>query len=350
MSNNDKQTNTLPWIEKHRTMKLNDIKINKYIKNQLDMMIKKYDMPNIILEGPSGVGKTSTIICIARELYKKYYKYMVLEMNASDNRGIEIFTIIDNFRKLFVNIEEQDKKHVPQFKMIILDEADNMTEKAENIISSFIKNYSDKIRFAFTCNSKENIISSIQSNCYIIKYPPLEDKIIVSRLQEICLIENIITKTTNKKNIKATIDGLNCIATITNGDMRRAINVLQITYCRFGIINVENVYNVQDIPQPEQLKYIIVNCINGDISSALKKVIEIRHSGYSGTDIIIGLRNILRIDICSDIDEKTKMEISKCIHHAYNNIAHGLDSSVLQITACIADIYKNTYIKQLSSV
>ena len=340
--------NTLPWIEKYRSKKINDIKINKHIKTQIDMMIKKYDIPNIILEGPSGVGKTSTIICIARELYKQYYQYMVLEMNASDNRGIEVHTIINNFQKLYVHIDEKDKKIIPPFKMIILDEADNMTEKAENIISNFMKN-NDKLRFAFTCNSKENILSVIQSNCHIINYPALDDKIIVSRLQEICKSENIINTETTKKELNNIINGLNSIAHITNGDMRHSINILQITFCRYGEINTNNVFNIQDIPQPEQLKQILLNCIDGNIGMALKKVIEIRQNGYSGTDIIIGIRNILRIDICNDIDEQTKMEISKCIHFAYNNIARGVDSSLLQITACIADIYKNIYVKRLSS-
>lgn len=339
--------NTLPWIEKYRSKKINDIKINIYIKNQIENMISKYDIPNIILEGPSGVGKTSTILCIARELYKKYYRYMVLEMNASDNRGIEVHTIINNFQKLYVHINEEDKKNIPPFKMIILDEADNMTDKAENIISNFMKN-NNNLRFAFTCNSKENILSVIQSNCHIVKYPALDDKIIVSRLQEICVLENIINKDTPKKTLKTIINGLTSIAHITNGDMRHSINILQITYRRYNEINTKNVFNIQDIPQPEQLKEILINCINGNIGLALKKVIDIRHNGYSGTDIIIGIRNILRIDICFDIDEPTKMEISKCIHLAYNNISR-IDSSLLQITACIADIYKKTYLKRLSS-
>lgn len=326
----------LPWIEKYRPNNFMDIKINKQLKMQIEIMIRQRDVPNIILEGPPGVGKTTTIRCIARELYHKYYTQMVLEINASDNRGIEIYDIINNFRKLYVHI---DKKDIPNFKMIILDEADNMTEKAEHIISNFIKEY-DKLKFAFTCNTKENIISSIQSNCHLIKYPPLDNAFIISNLHEICIKENIITKKT--KNIVN--DGLKSIALITNGDMRHAINILQITHCRYNTISSEYVYIIQDVPQPEKLKYIITCCIKKDIRSALQNIIDMRNNnGYSGTDIIIGMFNVLKHDICNDINESTKIELLKCIYKSYNNISRGMDSSMLQITACIADIYKTIH-------
>ena len=128
-----REINNLPWIEKHRPGKINNVKIDSQIKKQIKKMIENKDCPNMILEGPPGVGKTSTIRCIAREMYGKYYKDMVLEMNASDERGIKIQESIENFRRAFVNVQEDD--NVPTFRMVILDEADNMTDKAKHIIS-----------------------------------------------------------------------------------------------------------------------------------------------------------------------------------------------------------------------
>lgn len=341
---NDKST--LPWIEKHRPGKIGNIKIDEQIKIQVEKMIKRRDVPNIILEGPPGVGKTSTIKCIARDIYGRYYKDMVLEMNASDDRGIKIQEPIESFRKAFVHINEEDKIKIPRFKMVILDEADNMTDKAKHIISGFIKNCVSDLRFAFTCNSKDNIISSIQSGCHIIKYPPLNDKIIKARLQEICMIEGIITDEINKKELKDINGGIDAITQITNGDMRFAINILQLTYNRFNEIRADYVYIIQDKPHPQKSKDIIMCCINGDLGQAIKNVSDMRLSGYSGTDIALGLRLALRLDLCSDIPEPIKIEFWKCISYASYNISKGLDSSPLQISACIADMYKKAHSMQ----
>jgi replication factor C subunit 2/4 len=332
---------TLPWIEKHRPNRLDNIKIDSHIKTQIEKMIKSKDVPNIILEGPPGVGKTSTIKCIARDIYRRYYKDMVLEMNASDDRGIKIQEPIEAFRKAYVHINDQDKNSIPRFKMVILDEADNMTDKAKHIISGFIKNCVSDLRFAFTCNSKDNIIPSIQSGCHIVKYPPLTDKIVDGRLHEICVIEGIITNDTTKKELKIIEEGIDAISQITNGDMRFAINILQLTYNRFGSIKSDNVYNIQDKPHPEKSKDIIVCCMNGKLGDAISKVSDLRLCGYSGTDIALGLRLALRLDICNNIPEHIKIAFWKCISYASYNISKGLDSSLLQVTACVADMYQS---------
>ena len=330
---------TLPWIEKYRPAKLVSIKIDNHIKTQVEKMIKSKDVPNIILEGPPGVGKTSTIKCIARDIYRRYYKDMVLEMNASDERGIKIQDPIEAFRKAYVHIDEQDKDSIPCFKMVILDEADNMTDKAKHIISGFIKNCVSDLRFAFTCNSKDNIIPSIQSGCHIVKYPPLTDGIVRGKLFDICTAEGIITKTTDKKQLTMIEEGIRCISQITNGDLRFAINILQLTYNRFGLIGKNYVYNIQDKPHPEKSKDIMVCCMNGDLGDAIKKVSDLRLCGYSGTDIALGLRLALRLDICDDFPEHIKIAFWKCISYSSYNISKGLDSSLLQVTACVADMF-----------
>ena len=331
--------NSLPWIEKYRPGKISNVKIDDHIKNQIEKMIDNKELPNIILEGPPGVGKTSTIKCIARGIYGKYYKDMVLEMNASDDRGIKIQEAIENFRKAYVHIEEEDKDSIPEFKMVILDEADNMTDKAKHIISGFIGNCINNLRFAFTCNAKDSIISAIQSGCHIVKYPPLRDDIVKSRLREICVFEKIITDDMDMKKIKEIEKGLDIIVQITNGDMRFAINILQLTYNRYSDISAEKVFEIHDKPHPEKSKEIIKYCIEGDLGNAIDRILDMRRRGYSGTDIALGLRFTLRLDICSDIPEDIKIELWKCTSYSSYNISKGLDASVLQISSCVADMY-----------
>ncbi len=333
--------NSLPWIEKYRPFKMKNVKADEQIKIQVEQMIHCKDVPNIILEGPPGVGKTSTIKCIAREIYGKYYCHMVLEMNASDDRGIKIQDSIENFRKSYVHIDDKDKKIIPRFKMVILDEADNMTDKAKHIISGFIKNCVNDLRFAFTCNTKNNIIPSIQSGCHIIKYPPLSDEIVKNRLYEICFHEKIVTEKTTNDEKKAILSGIDAISQITNGDMRSAINTLQLTYNRFGTLTLDNVYKINDKPHPEKSRDIIEMCCENNLAKAIELVLELRKKGFSGTDITMGLRLALRINICAHIPEQLKIDFWHCISYSSYNISKGLDASILQIIACVADMCRS---------
>lgn len=339
MSENRKKIyDSLPWVDKYRPRNIDNVNIDTLIKKQIKQIIHNKSMPNIILVGPPGVGKTSSLRCIAKELYNKYYRYMVLELNASDDRGIKVQDTINNFLKAYVHINEEDKKNVAPFKIVILEEADNMTDKAKHIIASFLKHNNNTIRFAFTCNTKENIIPVIQSNCHIIKYPPLSSKIIKKRLQEICSYEEIIDTNTDKKTLKSIKKGINAITTITNGDMRHSINMLQLTHNRFNMIDEQSVYEIYDKPHPSLSKEIIVDCCTENIGSALQKIINMRNKGYSGSDIALGLMFALRNDICNDIPIHLKIEFMKNISYALYNISKGMDSSLLQISACIADM------------
>ena len=339
-NNNFISNDLLPWVEKYRPINVKDVKVDRQITMQINLIVKTKDLPNIIFEGPPGVGKSCAIKAIARELYSKYYKDMVLELNASDDRGIKIQESISNFIKTYVHIDDCDKGNIPKFKMIILDEADNMTDKAKNIICNFIKNYSC-LRFAFTCNSKVNINVDIQDCCHIIKYPLIDDRIMFSRLKEICIYEKIFD---GGNSVSKQIElALNAIISISNGDLRFAINLLQVTYCYFGELTSDNVFKIHDKPHPALSKEILLLCIKGDLKNAINNTIKLKTNGYSGTDIMNGLLMALRLDNDDTFSDKLKIELTKIICYSSYNISKGLDSSILQITACVSDIY--SYVK-----
>ena len=156
----------LPWIEKYRPRKIEDVILDANILAKIKKIIKDRDMPNIIITGTPGIGKTTTIKCIGRALYGKYISSAVLELNASDDRGIKVDEPITNFCKNMALFGPDICKH----KMIILDEADNITQKAQHAINKKMEDFGATTRFAFTCNKSVDIIDAIQSRCIIFRY------------------------------------------------------------------------------------------------------------------------------------------------------------------------------------
>jgi replication factor C subunit 2/4 len=329
---------SLPWVEKYRPKSIDNISLDRNIKTQIKKMIEDKDVRNIILEGPSGVGKTSTVRCIAREIYGKYYRSKVLEINASDDRGIKIQNPIDIFNRAYVHIEEEDIDRIPNFKLVILDEADNMTDKAKHNITKFIETNKKGVRFAFTCNSKDNISTAIQSRCHIINYPKLDRDFVMSRLKEICEAEGIYGDDTKKSKMNLIDSGIFAISEIADGDLRIAVNTLQLTYDRFGTVDQEKVYGTYDKPHPEQSRDIIWACILLDLPHANRLMMEMIRKGFSVTDITAGLNLSMRQSVCTDIPDIIKIRLIQRINYSQYNVSQGLELSHIQARGCVADM------------
>ena len=212
-----------------------------------------------------------------------------------------------------------------------------MTAKAKYIISTLLENQIDEIRFVFTCNVKNNILPSIQSRCLNINYPKMAREDIYKRLARIMIIEKIVTREIPTNIRKDISKGLHIISEMTDGDLRNAINILQIAYNRFGIITYENIYSIYDKPRPELAKDIFIECIKKDISKSLQKVLHMKTSGYSGMDIAMGFVITLRMSICNDIDEKYKIAFMQKLSQLMYNVSKGVDT-ILQLSACIIDM------------
>jgi len=198
-------------------------------------------------------------------------KAAVLELNASDDRGIEVVrNRIKTFAKKKVTLPPG--KH----KIIILDEADSMTSAAQQSMRRTMELYSNTTRFALACNVSTKIIEPIQSRCAILRYTKLSDKQLARRLLEITRAEKV--NTTDK--------GLEAIIFTAEGDMRNALNSLQATHAGFAVVNDANVFKVCDQPHPVKINKILNACCKGDIDTAYNLLEELVTAGYAASDVI----------------------------------------------------------------
>ena len=266
--------NNLPFSEKYRPRKLEDLIIDKIIHNKISSIIQNKDTPNIIFTGKSGVGKTSTIHCIAKAIYPKHeYQESILELNASDDRGIKsVHETIINFCKKKVFFKEGYAQH----KLLILDEADNITPKAQRLINSIMEKY-PTTRFAFTCNNSADIIESIQSRCVIIRFtkPPIDH--FINRIKIICSVENI----------KYNQDSISYLFEICQKDLRQTLNMLELTYHTYNKITIENINKICDIPSQTILQELYDSVINKDVKSICTLINNFQNDGYYSLDVLL---------------------------------------------------------------
>lgn len=305
-----KKTSNLPWIEKYRPQTFEEIMGNEETTTRLSIFAKKGNVPNIIIAGPPGVGKTTTILCLAKILLGSAFKEAVLELNASNDRGIDV---VRNKIKMFA----QQKVTLPpgRHKIIILDEVDSMTEGAQQALRRTMEIYSNTTRFALACNYSEKIIEPIQSRCAILRYTKLSDAQVLARVIQIC----------QKENVNYTEDGLEAIVFTAQGDMRQALNNLQSTHNGFDIVKSENVFKVCDEPHPMLIKEMLKSCSVGDIRKAYKVMEHFWNLGYAAEDII---KNIFKVCKNLDIEEPLKLAFIKEIGITHKRIVEGLTTLV----------------------
>lgn len=265
----------LPWVEKYRPVHLEDVVGNVEAVNALKRISQDGNLPHMIISGLPGIGKTTAVLCLARELFgndPKLMKEGILELNASDDRGIDT---VRNMIKTFA----QKKVLLPhnRHKIVILDEADSITASAQQALRRTMEIYSNTTRFVFSCNQSNKIIEPLQSRCSILRFNRLQDGEVLKNLRRILACEHIH---------EYTDDGLGALIFSCDGDMRQAINNLQSVYYGFGLINSDNVFKLVDIPNPLVVHKMLQQSLAGDLDLALAVLHELCDKGYSATDIV----------------------------------------------------------------
>lgn len=320
----------LPWIEKYRPACFSDVVLDNNLKKKFNKFVNDKNIPNLIITGVSGIGKTSTIRCIANELYGRYVNNYVLELDATYERNTKMINdIVDRFCRTKLIYSNNIKDKYAQFKIVIFDEADNLDNKVQIQINSLIEKYNknEAVKFIFTCNSSANIIESIQSKCVIVRFKRINNNQMIEQLKKIAKIEN----TNYKKNV------IEQIVSISNGDLRHAINLLQLLSNRYDIITIENVNELCDIPQEKLIMNIFNSLNNNNLHEAISVIKKLKDMGYSGLDILSYMITTLKNDISKNIDETLRLKYIKIISECNYKISTGLDTS-LQLYSCLVDM------------
>ena len=313
--------NNRPWVEKYRPRLLGDVVNQKGIIKRLQQFIKDKSMPHLIFAGPAGTGKTTSALAMVRGLYgrKMAINTTFLELNASDARGINVIrTYIKDFAKA------KPPSDIP-FKILILDEADNMTAPAQQALRRTMEKYTKNCRMVLICNYSNKIIPPIQSRCVVFRFSSLNKEDIKERVKYIA----------NQEQMSLTPDGLIALVDVSKGDCRRAINYLQSCGTISKKIDQDIVFRVAGEVPSDKIREILKTAIEGQLQFSLKLLNDIiREYGLSGINII---KNIHREIYDLQISENMKIELSKLLAESEYRLSQG-GTEEIQLQALLANI------------
>jgi replication factor C small subunit len=317
---------TLMWVEKYRPKCLDEVVGLKDIVESLKAFMKKpKTMPHLMLAGIPGTGKTTIALAIAHELYGANWKNFTLELNASDERGID--TVRDRIKD-FSRYSRSGFGDIP-FALIILDECDQMTGPAQTALRRIMEIGSRTSRFILICNQSSKIIEPIQSRCAIFRFSRVDRQAMKDQLQ--CIAK--------KENITLLPEATEKIADYAEGDLRHAINALQTASAyKEGIIDEKTVLLVIGEASPMLVQKMIRKALYGDFIDARKTMYDIiGNFGFSGSEIIRQVqREIFKM---SDLTPEQKADLSGLIGEYDYRLTQGANSDI-QLSALLAQFAK----------
>jgi replication factor C subunit 2/4 len=314
----------LPWVEKYRPQVLRDVVGNEDAVARLSVIAEEGNMPNLILSGPPGIGKTTSVLALARALLGPSFRDAVLELNASDDRGIDV---VRSKIKMFA----QKKVTLPpgRHKVVILDEADAMTGGAQQALRRTMELHSATTRFALACNASSKVIEPIQSRCAVVRFGRVTDEQVLRRLLAVA----------RKEGVAYDDAGMAAVVFCADGDMRQALNSLQATHSGFGYVSEAHVFRVCDQPHPALVAQMLRACAAGDLDAAAKGLRSLWAKGFSATDLVGTLFRVARNADAGLLGEYLKLEFLREIGMCHMRLADGV-ASQLQLAGCLAKMCK----------
>lgn len=253
------------WVEKYRPHTLDEIVGHQAIVERLKKFADDAEMPNIMFAGRQGTGKTAMTTALARAIYGDQWKQNLLELNASDDRGIDVV------REEIKNFARTDTVGDHDFKLIFLDEVDSTTKEAQSAMRRTMEDYSDKTRFILSCNYANKVLPPIQSRCAVFRVPPLQDQD----------IHEIVARVADEEGIEFDGDAKDMLVQAASGDARKAINSLQKMQLD-GVITEDAVETISGIADYQTVREVVDTAISGELTEAQRKLdVDILKEGVS---------------------------------------------------------------------
>jgi replication factor C subunit 2/4 len=313
----------LPWVEKYRPAKVEDVAHQEEVVRAMKTCTEKRNLPHLLFYGPPGTGKTSLILAVAKELYgATHYRDRVLELNASDERGIDV---IRNKVKKFAQFAVGNQKHeetgeiLPPFKIIILDEADSLTKDAQAALRRIIENYTKVTRFCIICNYISRIIDPLTSRCSKFRFQPLSDTAHLDRL-------SLITK---QEGVVVSQEGLAAAMKHADGDLRRSINLIQSAASLFQgkAITASEVTEIAGAVPQAVADSTIGMALQGSQRNKIQAHVDsIMGEGFSVTQCVQQLVDSVTVD--PRLTDLQKAKAARVLSVADHRIADGADESL----------------------
>jgi replication factor C small subunit len=289
---------------------------NEIIK-RLQSYVKSGNLPHILFSGPPGVGKTASAVSIAKELFGETWSNNFTELNASDERGIDVV------RHKIKNFARMSPLGEADFKIIFLDEADALTSDAQSALRRTMEKYTSTCRFILSCNYSSRVIDPIQSRCAVYRFAPISHK----------AIEDRITYIAAQEGLEVTEEGIEAIIYVSQGDMRKAINALQAAGLLDKKIDMEAIYQITATARPEEIGELIDLALKGNFISARAKLDSLLiNQGLSGEDIIVQLHRTMFDKSIPDI---LKVKLMDRIGEADFRLTEGANERI-QLEALLA--------------
>lgn len=309
------------WAEKYRPQSLDDMVNQTDIVSRLKNFVKERNLPHLLFVGPAGVGKTTSILALAQDLYGPGYRNFILELNASDERGINVIREkVKNFARTAAISRE-----VP-FKILVMDEADSLTSAAQHALRRTMEIYTRTCRFCLIGNYSERIIEPIQSRCSIFRFSPLNEKDLKGRMRAIA----------KKEGVNLIPEGLDAIYEVAEGDLRKATNLLQAAAAAKGEeVDDIAIYVVLGRVSPGKVREMINLGLKGEFLEAREVLRSLLiDEGLAAEDII---RMIYSEVIRLGIPEKRKVQLSDAIGEVDYRLTQGARSEI-QLSALLAKL------------
>ena len=259
------------WTEKYRPKNLDEVIGQRHVTERLKAYVETKNMPHLLMTGPAGTGKTTCSLAMAREMFGDEWKGNFIELNASDERGIDV---VRGKIKEFARTAPLGNA---EFKIIFIDEADALTSDAQAALIRTMEKYSKICRFILSCNYSSKIIDPIQSRCAVFRFKPLSKDD----------VKGFLMRIVTNENVKIDDEALDALVHVARGDMRRAVNSLQVAASMDKTIDVDTIYQTTGLANPEEVKKMIETALKGNFIAARDKLDEIMiEFGLSGQDII----------------------------------------------------------------